>query len=54
MIGGNIAVQCSNCGSEHPRADVIEEAKRNGWPVDNITLPCRTCGGTITVRQCNM
>jgi len=46
-----IDVTCGGCGAEHPRADAIEEAERNGWPVDDAELSCRTCGETIEVER---
>lgn len=46
-----IDATCPDCGEEHPRADVIAEAEQNGWPVEEIELTCRTCGGTISVER---
>lgn len=47
----SVDATCSECGDEHPRADAIEEAEQNGWPIEEAELTCRTCGSTIEVQR---
>jgi len=45
------AFTCPECGEEHPRADAIEEAEMNGYPIGEVEEMCPECGSIVTFER---